>query len=324
MDKLLSLPAIGAVVILLSRAHAQTLEDVRDQLREDVRESGFGAALIGLINLTNELELGGANFSVDDANNTKIKVLALPAVATFHPWGDSGSGLYVEGVFGYVTLSSDRFSVLEETEYFTSADWTWTTYGGLGGVGVELEVAEGLSVTPIMNLAISRIENDATYEGPGADLAATVLDEIALNWNATLMTLGGALRVDWIYPLENDVTLETIARIDYRWSTALQSTDAAQDVSTDSQLLTLRADLVGPTGWLPFGWPANWRAIGGYRRYGNETGQALGFYDFYEVGGSIELDSGDALPLIGGVKLTTTLIFGRDVSGWSISAGASF
>jgi hypothetical protein len=43
------------------------------------------------------------------------------------------------------------------------------------------------------------------------------------------------------------------------------------------------------------------------------------------MGGEIELDSGDTLSLIGGLKLTITfLIFGREVSGWSLGIGASF
>ena len=118
--------------------------------------------------------------------------------------------------------------------------------------------------------------------------------------------------------------MEAILRYDLFQSETLHSTDIAQDVSTDSQRLTARLDFTGPTGWEVFESPLGWRTGLGYRRFLGDTGDAIGFDDFIEVGAGLELNVLDRVPLASQFSLSGSLIYGENITGWSLGFGVSF
>jgi hypothetical protein len=316
--------AAASLAALAAPSPAQTIDDVRDTLRSSLRDVHFAKSFAGLVLLADELELAAANYRIDDAVDTELSVFALPFQRTFRPFGADAVGLHLEGSLGWARASQrtdDLYSGLFPGGT-TSVETDWTTYGGLLGAGLEFELGSGLTFTPILDVALARIENEADYGGPGAALTATLFDGIAFNWSALALSAGPAARIDWSGPLGETHEFSLIARYDLRWTGTIDADDPAQEFSVRSQMLTCRGDLVGPTGIEVFERPLRWRATVGYRRF--VEGSLFGADDLFQLGGGLEVATGDLLPAIGGLSLSGALIVGDGIDGWTLGLSASF
>lgn len=305
-------------------ANAQTLDDVRDRLSAGLRETAFARSLTGLVQLTEELEFSGAQYTLDDDHNTRLTTYALPFHTDLEVLGPDGPELHVEGSLGYAEAKqrvTDLYDGgLPGSE--TAVSLRWRTYGAIVGAGLRFDITDDLAVTPLVDFGVIELENKARYSGPGAAGSAAVFDGIAFNWDATALTFGTGLRTDWTKPLDDEHTLELIGRYDLRWTDTVSVDDPAQEFSSDSQMLTLRADVTGPTGWEPWGQPLGWRATTGYRHFFDE--ELFDTDDYFEIGGSLELGTGDGLPFAKGLTLAGALIFGDDITGWTLGLGLTF
>ncbi len=320
----LTIPAaVVATLALAGDGRAQSLEDLRRSLSERLRRAHFASSFTGLVMLSDELELSTARYEIDDAYETELSAIALPFHTTFHPWGEGATGLYVEGVVGYAKeeqRAADLYGGgLPGLE--TVVDSKSTTYGGLLGLGPEFDLGDGLTIAPIVNAGLSRIENEAGYAGPGAEVSALLLDGIGLNWDGWIVTGGGATRADWLLPLGESLELELVGRYDLRWTRTIESDDGAQEFSTRMQVATLRADVVGPTGLSLFDGALGWRVTTGYRHF--LEGELGGAKDLVQLGGSLELDTGENLPVGSLVSVSFAMVWGKNLTGVSVGAGIS-
>ena len=109
-------------------------------------------------------------------------------------------------------------------------------------------------------------------------------------------------------------------RYDLRWSETLQSDDPAQEYSSRLQLLTLRTDLSGPTPWSWSGRSIDWRCYGGWQRF--TEGSLLGAEQIFELGSGLELGLPRQIPVLREARINAALLFGDNLSGWSL--GVSF
>jgi hypothetical protein len=158
-----------------------------------------------------------------------------------------------------------------------------------------------------VNVGMARIENDANYGGPGATVSARVLDGIAFNWSALTVSGGGAVRVDWIRPLGKDYQFAVVGRYDVRWTETVDTDDRAQEFSSWLQLLTLRADVLGPTGLRLFAHSLSWRALVAYRRFIEGSLEGV-VRDIVLFGGGLELDVTGSVPLVRAVSFNGGVI----------------
>jgi hypothetical protein len=303
---------------------AQTLADIRGELRNSLSSVQFAGAFAALITLSDELELSSATYNIRGATDTSLSTLALPLRRTCRPWGEEAPGIYLEGAVGRSIASQSSADLFGGTvpALATAVNADWASYGGMGGIGIEVPVTDALTVTPIFNAGIARIESDAEYGGPGAPVSATLFNGIAFNWDAWTASVGGALRVNWIKPLGNRLKLEIVGRYDIRWTETFEADDVAQEFSNRLQVVTLRTDLTGPTGLHPFGHELNWRAMIAYRRF--LQGDLYDIEDFIMLGGSLELDVRGMVPLIQAVTLSGGYIHGHDVTGYTFGVGIPF
>lgn len=306
-------------------ADAQTLEDIRDAIRAVLVDARYPVFVASLVDLAEENELSAANYTLNDGVGTKLSTLKLP-VRKVIDVGSEDYGVYAEANFGYLTAESqfETGFMLEEAELDARIDADWTVYSGLVGAGLALFVAEGLTVTPLVDVSLAYVDSDADYDGSGAELSAALFDGLFFNWNAWILTYGPGLRVDWQTPLSETVELETIGRYDLRFSNTLSSTDEAQDDEVTSQRFTLRGDVTGPTPLKIGGEELGWRGTLGYTWFPGETADALGFNSFVSVGGGLELPLGDSIPVVSELTVSGALIFGNGVKGWTVGVGASF
>jgi hypothetical protein len=309
--------------IISGSTQAQTLADLRDQISRDLRQTHFAKSFVGMVNASNEIELSSANYTFDNDTDTELSVFALPFQTSVPLIGGSGgSEIYLEGVLGYAKAEEEVADLYQGAfpAAATSVDADWTTYTAIGGIGLNLDLTDDLTFTPILTFGVARLESDADFGGPGAALTSALTNGIVFNWDAWLVSYGVAGRLDYITPITDTIDLELIARYDLRWTETISTDDAAQDFATSSQLLTLRADLTGPAHFTLFERAVDWRTTLGYRAM--IDGDLYGSHHIVQVGGALEMSQN--LPLGSKLSLSTAVFFGDDVVGWSVGLGVSF
>ncbi|MFT4513066.1 MAG: hypothetical protein ACI89X_000770 [Planctomycetota bacterium] len=306
------------VLALVGCGRAQSLSGLRQQLRGDLRDLHFAQSLIGLVLTSNELELGGGSYSINDTASTDLQTFAMPVHTRVELAGRDAPQLYLEASLGYAEAKQRLGDIYGGAApgIETSVHSRWRTFGALVGAGLEYELADGLTLAPIVNAAVSRIDNRTDYGGPGSNVTAAIADGIAFNWDATALTYGVATRIEWQRELGNELRLDLVARYDVRWTETIEEDDAAQDFVARSQLLTLRGDLFGPTGMAVFGAQLDWQATVAYRVLPEAT--LFGVRDYVEVGGSLLARYGDLLPAGSGVAFSAAAFFGEDFAGWTV------
>lgn len=317
-------PAACCLCVLASpSAHAQTLNDLRNQLSGDLENTHFAKSFVGMVNASNELELSGATFKIDNETDTDLLVLSLPFQTNVPFIQDAAaSSFYIEGALGYAK-AEDSIRDLFQGAFpaaATSVNAQWTTYSALGGVGLTYDITDRLTFTPIINAGIANIRSDADFGGPGAALTAALTDGIAFNWDAWVVSYGVAGRADYTTPITDDITFEFITRYDIRWSETVSTDNAAQDFATTSQILTLRGDLTGPTHLRLAGRAIDWRTTLGYRNM--VEGDLYGSHHLVQIGGGLEMS--DDLPLGSTLSLTAAVFIGGDITGWTAGLTIGF
>lgn len=310
----------GAFVVA---APAQDLTALRQTLRDDLRSVHFAQSMIGLVSLSEELELSSARYSLQDESDTDMTVFAMP----FHsrrPGTNGRFGLQFEGAIGYAEarqVVADLYGgLLPGNE--TSVRTKWRSYGVLLGAGPELTVTPDLHVAALVDVGIARIENDTNYGGPGAALTAALVDGIAFNWDGTAGIYGTGVRGDWHHAFDAQRRLDVIGRYDVRWTSMLASDDDAQDFTSRSQLLTLRADLTGPTSLLAWQQPVQWQLNTAVRGFPEQS--LFGVHEYVQLGGTLLFATGDRIPFGKGFAVSAAVMVGEDFHGWTIGGRLLF
>lgn len=313
----------AAAALLAAPGAAQDLDDLQDLVRESLGKAEFASVFAGFTLISEEQELSTGIFDFDDLGDSEVRSLAFPMRRLLRPWGEGKVALRLEGVVGYARAEESTGDIwlgaLPGAE--TAIDAEWTTWGGVIGLGPEFELGDGLTLATIANAGLAHVESEADYAGPGAAFTSALLDGIAFNWDAVTGSAGGAARLDWRRPLGERHELELVGRYDVRWTETIVEDDAAQDFTARTELLTARADVVGPTGLSVRGRPLGWRATGGYQRF--LEGDFLGVDELFQVGGALELELPEEAPLASRLKLQVGTIFGQDVRGWILGLGFS-
>ena len=316
--------AAVAAAVQAQSIENQSLEELRQQLSNDLRQVHFVQSLLGLVLLSYELELSGGSYSINDAESTSLSSLSLPCHTDFQPWGAGAPRVYFEGSLGYADAKQSTQDIYNGSSPLlqTSVTTHWRTYGAVGGLGIAYPLRNDLTFTPIVNAAIAHIENRSDYGGPGANLTAALADGIAFNWDALALTYGAAARLDWQHQLNAALRCQIIARYDLRFTDTVQTDDVSQEFFARSQLLTLRTDLFGPANMTVFKAPLDWQLTLAYRYFPEVT--LFGVRDYFEVGASVLANCGDSLPLVSALGISTTAFFGEDFTGWTIGVRMTF
>ncbi|MFT7077764.1 MAG: hypothetical protein ACJA0P_003790 [Planctomycetota bacterium] len=317
-------PLLAAHLLLASTSAAQTIDDLRNQIRSELQQDQFAGGLVTLIMLSSEMELSGINLELDDPSETQISALVLPFNYTFHPFESRQTGLYTEGVIGCSVMEQGGPDLFMDGNpaLTTSFDTEWTTVGGLVGIGPERHLSEELSVAVIGQVGMSYMENRTTYGGPGAALTSQLLDGLMFNWSAVAATYGLAGRLHWRRELAAGRALEATARYDVRWTDSIETDDVAQEFSTMSVLTTMRMQYSAPTGLSMGDYPLGWRAHTGISRIrSTETADPFGVI---EVGGGFDLLTQDDLPLVDGMTIGGSIFLGDGIAGWTVGVGVVF
>jgi hypothetical protein len=308
----------------VSPASGQTLDDLRDSLRDSVEAARYGSLIIGFVDLSEETVLSGGNFRLDDDPNVDFKTLRIPFATTFGEPGERA--LYLEGSLGALEAKADFPDIFEGElpALATRAESTWRAFSALGGIGVRFPVGEGTSLTPILDLGLAYIENEVDYSGRGEPLVAAIADGILFEWDATILSYGLGLRLDDRHELGRGIHIETILRYDLRRSEALASTDEAQDVEETSQRGSVRVDLTGATPFSIRDETLRWRTFAGVYHFFGDTGKVIGFQNIYEAGIGLDVVPPWKIPYVTQLEIRASALFGDGIEGYSFGFGVEF
>ena len=269
-----------------------------------------------MVDMTNEQELAASSYWIDDQQHTRILVFGIPYALEQPLAGSPSLKFRIEGSLGYMEATGAIEDAFEGAlpGFELGYDARWTAWSALAGAGIVVPVVDGLTVTPLLSLSTSYVRSEASYSGGGAPILGQALDGILFNWSATTVGVGAALRARYQGRIADDIDYEVLTRYDSRLLETVHSTDAAQDFDEITRYLTTRLTVAGPTGLTLGAYPLDWTTHVGYRRFFSDTAEALGFRDFGEVGGTLEL-TGLAWP--SGVTLFASILRGAEVSGWT-------
>lgn len=315
----------GFVVIAAGVLPAQTLDDLRAQVRDSVGIARQAAFLAGVIDLAESPQLAAGSLTITPGTDLDVDTWKLPWMDRFAIAGTS-TEVRVEAGLGYVVGRSSLADLWSgtlqggETEVHTR----WEGLSGYLGAGPAFALAPDLRLSPIVDVSLSYLENRTRYGGPGADFTAALFDGILFNWHATSYAVGAAAVLEHEVHLAADTSLSSLVRYDVRWFDGIRSTDPAQDVEDDLQRITLRTEFAAPTGLRLFDGPLRWNSHVGYARFLGLPTSVLGFLDYFEIGAGLET----VVP-VGGtpfrtMRLSGALLVGEDVHGWSLGMSVAF
>jgi hypothetical protein len=305
---------------LCSIAQAQSLSEIREQVRDRLGEVHFAKSFGDLVVSSGDFTFSGAEYRPDDEVATKLTIIGVPFTEVIKQ--SQAVGLRLEAVAGYARARQFTKDIYNGSApgFETSVSTTWSTLSLTGGAGPEFSLTDEWNASLLANFGLAYIRNDADYSGPGQATTQAIADGIALNWDGWVGTYGIATLTSWEHALTPEYTLTLQARHDLRWTQTIQSGDSAQDFATRTQILTLRADLIGPTPWTIQGSPVQWRAITGYRRF--LEGDLFGSDDFFTVGAALEISQN--LPIGSRLSLEITAILADDLTGVGFGFGLEF
>lgn len=301
-----------------------TLEDLRDELSDAVAAERYPAFLAALIGLNSESQLSGARLEDEGDLATSFEVYSYPWRRDFEdgPWGRRWQ---VEATAGFTLADWTARNALAGSGAQNSVDIDsrFRVFGLTFGAGPIVEVGDGWELRPTLELGLSYVDNRARYSGPGAASLSALADGILFNWNATYALYGASVtaqRQPWIW---RELRFQPTLRIDARVSDALAADDAAQESTTTTGWSVATLEVSGDAGFTLAGQRVDWAGRVGYKRLFEEAGELIGFHDYFELGGRLELDTQGVLPVLSRLGLSAALIVGEDVNGWTAGLSAS-
>ncbi len=299
---------------------------IQDALRDAIENSRGLQLVTSLVDLAGDLELSGRTLSIDDSAGTRVTSTILPYRTVLGDPDSSGVRPVVEAGAAYAKASAkvgDLFQGTRPGEEL-GVDTRWVGYGAQAGGGVEVDLGSGFRIAPVLLLGLHHVENVTHYSGPGTATWPAILDGILFNWQATVFSYGGAVRVEGSWEFGEGLRWTSVLRYDGRWHETLQSTDEAQEGLDPTHILTLRNELAGPFDFTVFDRPLGWSAMLNYRRYVGTTAETLDFTEYLELGAGVQIGVGDLVPVIAKINLGGAVIWGPDVRGWSVGVSVSF
>ena len=303
---------------------AQSLSDLRDDLREQVRGVRYGAFLTSFLGLAEEAQLSGATFKLDGDPDTRFAITTLPLRRDFE-LAEGLPKLRLEGDVGYVRARFDVADIYAGAApaLATRVTSVYESVGGVIGVGPVFE-ADGWQITPLVLVGVAHVDNDTDYAGPGDAVTRALTDGILFNWDSTWFSYGAAIGTESPTFDLGEVELIGKARLDYRHVRSLQTDDPALDDEEDQGWLSLRLDAEGPMHLRPFDRDLRWTGVVGYKRFLKDGEELLGFDDYFQVGVGAVWDCSELVPLLQGVGISVSFLYGENVQGWSLGGAFRF
>ncbi len=241
---------LAAALSLSIAASGQTLDQIRESLRQAASNARQSAFMAGFVDLAENDLLAAGTLRIHSDAGVDVATYRLP----YHAGIALGNRLpecRIEAGLSYFTadatfpdLWTGQLPGLE-----TKVDCRWQGVGGHVAAGPDFDLGSSLRLAPMGDGSLAYLENHADYTGPGAGTTAAITDGILFDWHATSVAYGLALRLEHTLDLGKERRLTSVLRHDLRRFDVVRSTDPAQDsADTQNRLLPAPSTKVRPAG----------------------------------------------------------------------------
>ena len=307
-----------------------TFDQVRDELRQSFRETGYASYLATFIHLGVRDELGAASeIRLDDGLRSRYAMIRFGAPSELVAF-EGGHRLGLEWELGQLSYTAGQDDIFEGSAPSIATSWRQelTSWSGRLGLWYRHELGEGFYVRPSLAGAGGYIESKARYGGPGAPTVGPLLDGLIFNWDSRFVgasaEIGFGFERSWTSAQAED-GWRFHARTSYQraWLHSFDATDELQEFDEQVQSVVTTFEQRGPFGIAVWNAPLYWQLFLHNAWFPGSTGDQLGFSWFNEWGAGIELDIESwGLPL-GALSFSGSYFQGSDLDGFSIGFGVS-
>jgi hypothetical protein len=197
----------------------------------------------------------------------------------------------------------------------------WDSLLGTGGIGWDFPLAKQVTLRPIFNLSLGRVESEGAVAGASAPASSREALEFLGNGRLNAFGLGGSLMLDYErYRPGNELDFEL--RYSY---INLRSFDSSQAVEghANAQTLSLWSRYRAPTGLTLLERPLRYVLEYAYTSFLGDL-QGVLFDDLHSFGAGLELDSSSHDLYVTRTRLLLRYKIGNNVTGWAVGLGLSF
>lgn len=228
--------------------------------------------------------------------------------------------LYLEGAIAYSRY--DPMFVATNGTQSRPIPLKWTSLSAMGGIGWDFQLQDNLVLRPIVNFSIGTVQSDLKLANWFINEAFDTELNFSDGGSMNALGYGGAIMLDYeVVRPEYEIDLELRYSIAHLEGFA---NGGSLDSQADSQTANIYARYRAPTGLNLFSRPVRYVLEASHSHYfGDQAGQ-LGFEYLSTVGGGIEIDSSDLIPLITRTRLVARYMFGAGVEGMGLSVACSF
>lgn len=305
---------LSATMMLLSiiPASAQDLRDIsRAQVDIDIRQSSIGAGYAQMLNFFVDPSISASRLDADDG--TQYDVFKLPLQYEI-PANDDNWLLAVRGTLSHAS-AENTFSLIEGE----TIDGTWDATSAQLGVGLIIPAGERLSWLVAGQFGVSRLENEADYNGERSrETLPALLDGVLFNWDTNATIAGLTAGLDYKRRLASQYDLDIAARYTYSRIASYSESQELSSFSEDTGVLSVTADLDHP-------WNVNMGELSmfgtlhlGATTFTGPNRKALGFSHFYMAGYSVGLNVAETNRYFEAFSVGAHANFGSDVDGYSL------
>ena len=225
--------------------------------------------------------------------------------------------LYLEGTLGYGRYDPTFAAAGAQA----AIPVKWDSLLATGGIGWDFPLAKELTLRPIFNFSLGRVESEGAVAGASASASGRDALEFLGNGQLNAFGVGGSLMLDYErYRPGNEVDLE----LRYTYIN-LQSFDSSQSVEghANAQTLSLWSRYRAPTGFMLLERPLRYVLEYAYTTFLGDLKGVL-FDDLHSFGAGLELDSSNYDVYVTRTRLLLRYKIGNNVTGWAVGLGFSF
>ncbi|MEH6587376.1 MAG: Solitary outer membrane autotransporter beta-barrel domain [Halioglobus sp.] len=292
-------------------ANAQpNLDDIRDQLKNSVRNSDVGAGYAQMLNFFAEPDISASRLSADDVDYDIFKIPLQFEI----PLADSDWQIALRGTLSHARADSDS-----ELPPFGTVASEWQADSGQLGAGLIMPFSTHWSAFVAAEFGISRLQNEADYlDEFGQDLLPAIADGIIFNWDTNARISGITGGLGYTTKLADKYDLNINGRYTFSHIASYSESRDLPSFSENTGTFSLKADLIHPYGVSIAELPVFGKVhLGGTAFTGNNR-NALGFTHFYEVGYSVGLDISQLGYKVKSLSVGYQWNQGSDVDGYSV------
>lgn len=234
--------------------------------------------------------------------------------------------LYLEGFLGYSRY--DPLFVATLGEQSTRLPIRWNSVSTTIGIGWSFPITDRLQFRPILNGSLGYLGSDLAVAGNVLEYLTGVDIKLLDRGQLLAAGLGGAAVLAW-YDYRPDWEFEAELRYSRMQLQSIPGTTDGLTYRAENGAIGLWTRYRWPTGREAFGRPVRYVLEGLHSQFLYDQRGALGFNSLTKLGGGLELDMGRQEIGAAGlylqrVRLMGRIVFGEDVSGYSVGLGMSF